>query len=71
MKSSGSNGVIERGVKEVEYQVRTMKIALDERIETNVRSDSNILPWMIEFSSVLPTEQVLCGEGPAAQHTRG
>ena len=43
MKSSGSNGVIERGVKEFDHQVRTMKNALDERIGTNVRSDSNIL----------------------------
>ena len=40
VKSSGSNGVIERGVKEFEYQVRTMKSVLDERIGTNVRSDS-------------------------------
>ena len=36
----------ERGVKEFEFQVRTMKSALDERIGTNVRSDSNIFPWM-------------------------
>ena len=66
VKSSGSKGVIERGGKEFEYQVRTMKSALDERIGNNVRSDSNILPWMIEFSSVPPNRYSVGKDGSTA-----
>ena len=47
--SSVGNGVIERAIKEVEYQVRTLKSAM----ETSTGASSNILAWMIEFSSVL------------------
>ena len=51
--SSGSNGVIERGVKEVEGQIRTLKSALDARIGRDLSGSAHILPWLIEFSAVL------------------
>ena len=35
VRSSGSNGIIERGIKDVEYQIRCMKSALDDRIRTD------------------------------------
>ena len=50
VRSSGSNGVIERGMKESEYHIRSMKSALDERLGMNVGATSCILPWMIEYS---------------------
>ena len=53
MRSSGSNGVAERAIKEVEYQVRTMKSALDQNVNTDIGAESSILTWMIEFASVL------------------
>ena len=69
VKSSGSNGVIERGVKEFEYQVRTMKSALDQRLGIKVKGDSNILPWMIEYSSVL-LNRYLVGKDGSTAHER-
>ena len=53
VRSSGSNGVVERAIKEVEYQVRTMKPALDQNVITDIGAESSILTWMIEFASVL------------------
>ena len=53
MRSLGSNGVVERAIKEVEYQVRTMKSTLDQNVNTDIGVDSNILTWMIEFAGVL------------------
>ena len=53
VRSSGSNGVIERGIKEVQGQLRVMKSALDTRVGVDIRGTSNILPWMVEYASVL------------------
>ena len=64
--SSGSNGVIERGVKEFEYQLRTMKSALDSRLDETVKGDSNILPWMIEYASVLLNRYLVGKDGKTA-----
>ena len=50
VRSSGSNGIIERGIKEVQGQLRAMKSALDARVEVDIRGSSNILPWMVEYS---------------------
>ena len=44
VRSSGSNGVIERGIKEVQGQLRAMKSALDTRVGEYIRGTSNILP---------------------------
>ena len=53
VRSSWSNGVIERGIKEVQGQLRAMKSALDTRVGVDIRSTSNFLPWMVEYASVL------------------
>ena len=64
--SSASNGIIERGIKEFEYQLRTMKSALDQRIESEVKGDSKILPWLIEYSSVLLNRFLVGKDGKTA-----
>ena len=43
VKSSGSNGVIERGVKEFEYHVRSTQSAIDDRLGMNIGATSCIL----------------------------
>ena len=53
VRSSGSNGVIEREIKEVLGQLRVMKSALDTRVGVDIRGTSNKLPWMVEYASVL------------------
>ena len=65
-RSSGSNGVVERGIKEVQGQLRAMKSALDARVGVDVRGTSNILPWMVEYASVLINRYVVGKDGKTA-----
>ena len=69
VRSSGSNGVVERAIKEVENQIRTMKSALDRHVGCDVRASSNILPWMVEYASVL-INRYLVGQDGRTAHER-
>ena len=53
VRSSGSNGIIERGIKDVQGQIRSMKSAIDERINTDLSGSSNVLCWLVEFAALL------------------
>ena len=66
MRSSGSNGVIERGIKEVQGQLRGMKSALDTRFGVDIRGTSNFLPWMVEHASVLIKRYLVGKDGKTA-----
>ena len=65
-RSSGSNGVIEREIKEVQGQLRAMKSALDTRVGVEIRSTSNILSWMVEYASVLINRYLVEKDGKTA-----
>ena len=60
---SQSNGVIERGAKEVEYQMRSMISALGTRLGTDINASSNTPPWFIEYASALRIESLHSGQG--------
>ena len=66
VRSSGSNGVIERRIKEVQGQLRVMKSALDTRVGVDIRGTSNVLPWMVEYASVLINRYLVEKEGKTA-----
>ena len=66
VRSSGSNGVIERVIKEVQGQLRAMKSALDTRVGVDIRGTSNILPWMVEYASVLINKYLVEKDGKTA-----
>ena len=66
VRSSGSNGVIERRIKEVQGQLRAMKSALDTRVGVDIRGTSNILPWMVEYASVLINRYLVGKDGKTA-----
>ena len=51
--SSQSNGFIERGIQDVEGQVRTLELAFESHIGEKIRSDHNITPWLVEYAAVL------------------
>ena len=53
LRSSGSNGIIERGIKDVQRHIRSMKSAIDERINTDLSGSSNVLCWLVEFAAFL------------------
>jgi hypothetical protein len=42
VRSSGSNGIIERAIKDVEGQIRAMKSALDKRLGIDIRGTFNV-----------------------------
>ena len=72
VRASGSNGVVERGIKEIEGQVRAMKSALDEPAGCDVRSTSNVLPWMVEYAAVLLNRYMVGHDGKTAhERSRG
>ena len=66
MRSSGSNGVTERAVKEVGYELKTMKSSMDEKLNTNIGTDAKILTWMIEYASVLINRYLVGKDGKTA-----
>ena len=66
VRSSGSNGIIERAIKEVEARVRCMKSALDERLGSDLSAKSNVLPWMVEYASVLINRYLVGRDGKTA-----
>ena len=52
-KHSKSAGPIEKGVQEVEEQIRTLKLALEERIQCRISITSLVFQWLVEYASVL------------------
>ena len=50
---SQSNGIIERAVGLVAGQARTLKAALEHRMETRVPPDARILCWKVDFGAFL------------------
>ena len=51
VKDSQSNGVAERAVQSIEGMVRTMKLALEERIGVPIPSTHAIMTWMVEHAA--------------------
>ena len=66
VRSSGSNGVIERWIKDLHWQLRAMKSALDARVGVGIRGTSNIPPWMVECASVLISRYLVGKDGKTA-----
>ena len=52
---SASNGLAERAVQALEGQVRTMKLALESRIECDITRDHPIMHWMAMHAAFLLT----------------
>ena len=66
VRSSGSSWVTERGIKEVQGQLGAMKSALDAGVGVDIRGTSNMLPWMIEYASVLINRYLVGKDGKTA-----
>ena len=49
VKSSGSNGVVERSVWDIEGQVRALFLALEERMNRTVDTRERIVTFMSEY----------------------
>ena len=64
--SSGSNGFIERGIQDIEGQARTIKLALEAHIGGSIPSDHNLIPWIVEYASVLLNRGQVGSDGKTA-----
>ena len=53
VKSSGSNGVVERGIQEVEGGVRALYLGLQEKLGRKVDAKERIVAFMPEYAAYL------------------
>ena len=49
--ASQSNGEIENSVKKVEGQIRTMKMAIEDRYDMIIGDEHNVLPWLVRHAA--------------------
>ena len=69
---SKSNGFIEHAIQRVEGQVRTFKLALENRLGTTIPEDSCIMPWLVEYAGVSLTLGEVSSDGKTPyQRLRG
>ena len=52
---SDSNGAIERAIQDVESQCRTLRSALETRLQQRIRLKHPIVPWLIRHAGYLIT----------------
>ena len=64
--SKGSNGVAERAVKEIEGQLRVMKLALEDRIGKEIDAEACVLTFAAEYASYLINRLLLGKDGKTA-----
>ena len=61
--ASASNGRAERAVQTIEDQLRTLKSALEARIDTRVPSTHPVLRWLVEHAASLINRSKVHGDG--------
>ena len=64
--SHQSNGVVERGVQSVEGMIRTLRSALEARMEDTLVISDAIWPWLVEYASYLLNRGEVGHDGKAA-----
>ena len=72
VKSSQSNGIIERAAQSIEGHVRVMKSALEHRYDIKIKEDDLVLTWLIEYAGVLINRYEVGHDGKTPyERTRG
>ena len=51
--SKGSNGIVERAVQSTEQYLRTLKSALDERMNVRIDTKHPVLIWLCEYAGYM------------------
>lgn len=46
-------GMVERAVQSIEGQVRTMVLALENKLGAKLNADYNIIPWLVSYAGIL------------------
>ena len=50
---SQSNGKVERTIRTVQAQVRTLKLMVESKFGTSIKQDSVLLPWLVKYAGTL------------------
>lgn len=66
VKSFQSNGLVERAVRSVEGQMRTLRDALEYRIGVVLNPKDSIWPWLIEYASYVLNRNEVGHDGKTA-----
>ena len=66
VQSHASNGIVERAVQQIEGLIRTMKSALADRLEGEIRAASPIVTFMLEYASYLVNRLEIGKDGKTA-----
>ena len=65
-RSKGSNGIVERAVQSFEQYLRTLKSALDARMEVKIDTRHPILTWLCDYASFLMNRLEVAADGRTA-----
>ena len=68
MGSSGSNGVVERGVQVVEGLIRTLLAACEERYGIRITLQENLVMFMEEYAAYFINRLEVGKDGKTAYH---
>ena len=58
-----SNGSVERAVGQIKGQVRTMKMALEDRVGANKPVNHPIMSWLVERAGVILSPYLISHDG--------
>ena len=64
--SSGSNGIVERGVQSVEGVLRTLRSACEERLGVKIEPEEKLLIFMAEYAAYLINRREVGKDGKTA-----
>ena len=63
MGDSKANGEIERAIRTVQGQVRTLESALDEHYKTEFSENRLLIPWLIAYAPSLINKFTIGADG--------
>ena len=66
VRSSGSNGIVERAVQPVEGLIRTLKSGLEERLGFKVDAEKAVVAFMAEYAAYLQNRLFVGKDGKTA-----
>ena len=65
---SQSNGLVERAVRSIKDQVRTLRLALQKRVGCRIPVDHPIMTWMVKHAGELISKYQLNRDGQTAYY---
>ena len=70
VKSSGSNGIVERAAQGIEGQVRSLYLALQDRLKVKIDARERIVAFIPEYAAYLMNRLEVGKDGKTAYERR-